>query len=76
MAEMIKMPVGDRVARGRAGSAWAPLGQTLFRSLWIASVISYTGTWMQNVILGEYALQLRHEVTERGVLLLADRLLE
>ncbi len=33
----------------RADAAWAPLGEPLFRSLWIAAVVSYTGTWMQNV---------------------------
>jgi MFS family permease len=53
MAEMIKMPVTDAVAvRGRAMSPLAPLGESLFRSLWIASVVSYTGTWMQNVGAG------------------------
>jgi MFS family permease len=53
MAEMIKMPVADRMtAEGRAGSPWAPLAEPLFRSLWIASVVSYTGTWMQNVGAG------------------------
>jgi len=53
MAEMIKMPVAERVTvRGRAISPWAPLGESLFRSLWIASVVSYTGTWMQNVGAG------------------------
>ncbi|MFY9558967.1 MAG: MFS transporter [Terriglobales bacterium] len=53
MAEMIKMPMAERVAvRGRAVSPWAPLGESLFRSLWIASVVSYTGTWMQNVGAG------------------------
>ncbi|HWZ81161.1 MAG TPA: MFS transporter [Terriglobales bacterium] len=53
MAEMIKMPMAEPVAaHGRAVSAWAPLGETLFRSLWIASVVSYTGTWMQNVGAG------------------------
>lgn len=30
-------------------SAWGPLRESLFRSLWIASVVSYTGTWIQNV---------------------------
>lgn len=30
-------------------SAWSPLREPLFRSLWIASVVSYTGTWIQNV---------------------------
>jgi MFS family permease len=52
MAEMIKMPVADPIAARRSVSAWAPLGEPLFRSLWIASVISYTGTWMQNVGAG------------------------
>jgi len=53
MAEMIKMPVAERVTvRGRAVSPWAPLGESLFRTLWIASVVSYTGTWMQNVGAG------------------------
>ena len=53
MAEMIKMPMAEQVTvRGRAASPWAPLGEALFRSLWIASVVSYTGTWMQNVGAG------------------------
>ena len=53
MAEMINMPVAERPkVRGRVVSPWAPLGESLFRSLWIASVISYTGTWMQNVGAG------------------------
>ena len=30
-------------------SAWTPLRQPLFRALWIASVTSNIGTWMQNV---------------------------
>ena len=30
-------------------SAWSPLRQELFRSLWIASVASYVGTWVQDV---------------------------
>jgi MFS family permease len=53
MAEMFKVPVGEQGAvRGRAVSPWAPLGESLFRSLWLASVVSYTGTWMQNVGAG------------------------
>jgi MFS family permease len=51
MAEMIKMPIGPFATR-RPLSPWAPLGEPLFRSLWIASVISYVGTWMQNVGAG------------------------
>src|ERR1700741_3700119 len=34
---------------GTAESAWAPLSHRLFRALWIASLVSNTGTWMQNV---------------------------
>lgn len=30
-------------------SAWAPLRWPIFRALWIASVASYVGTWMQEV---------------------------
>ncbi len=33
-------------------SAFAPLREPLFRSLWTAAVISYTGSWMQNVATG------------------------
>ena len=41
-----------------SSSAWAPLREPLFRSLWIAAVISYTGTWMQNVGAGWMMTQL------------------
>lgn len=51
MAEMIKIPAATTLTSARS-SPWAPLGEPLFRSLWIASVISYTGTWMQNVGAG------------------------
>jgi MFS family permease len=33
-------------------SPWSPLREPLFRSLWIAALISYTGTWMRNVAAG------------------------
>jgi len=52
------MPVVEPIAGRRPVSAWAPLGEPLFRSLWIASVISYTGTWMQNVGAGWLMTQL------------------
>jgi MFS family permease len=39
-------------------SPWAPLREPLFRSLWVAAVISYTGTWMQNVGAGWLMTQL------------------
>src|SRR5947209_8766524 len=30
-------------------SAWSPLQNGLFRSLWIATIVSNVGTWMQDV---------------------------
>src|SRR5258705_8176233 len=35
--------------RPLADSAWAPLSYPVFRALWIASLVSNIGTWMQNV---------------------------
>jgi MFS family permease len=40
------------------GSTLAPLREPLFRSLWFAAVISYIGTWMQNVGAGWLMTQL------------------
>jgi len=55
MAETVKipneLPLHDH-------SAWSPLREPLFRSLWVASVISYVGTWMQNVGAGWLMTQL------------------
>lgn len=39
-------------------SAWAPLREPLFRSLWTAAVVSYTGRWIQNVGAGWLMTQL------------------
>src|SRR4051812_9519816 len=36
----------------RMASAWSPFREPLFRNLWVASVISYSGTWMQNIGTG------------------------
>ena len=33
-------------------SAWSPLKNALFRSLWIATIVSNVGTWMQDVGAG------------------------
>lgn len=38
---MIEQPV--------ATSAWSPLGEPLFRTLWIAAVVSNVGIWMQEI---------------------------
>src|SRR2546428_4814889 len=32
-----------------SGSAWSPLRESVFRALWIATVASNIGTWMQDV---------------------------
>jgi len=56
MAESVKIPVATQTSAD--SSPWAPLGEPLFRSLWIAAVISYTGTWMQNVGAGWMMTQL------------------
>jgi MFS family permease len=58
MSEIINMPVVAPITAKHSVSPWAPLGEPLFRSLWIASVISYTGTWMQNVGAGWLMTQL------------------
>ncbi len=40
--------VQDRAAR-RTGTALSPFSEPLFRRLWLAAVVSFTGTWMHNV---------------------------
>jgi MFS family permease len=39
---------GDTTQRAES-SPWAPLGQSTFRLLWPAVLVSYLGTWMQTV---------------------------
>ena len=56
MADSFHTPV-PRLA-GANGSALDPLREPLFRSLWFAAVISYTGRWMQNVGAGWLMTQL------------------
>ena len=57
MGDQISVPIQGAGFR-RTDPAWAPLGEPLFRSLWIAAVVSYTGTWMQNVGAGWLMTQL------------------
>lgn len=57
MADRITVPIVGNTGR-RSDPAWAPLSEPLFRSLWIAAVVSYTGTWMQNVGAGWLMTQL------------------
>ena len=37
------------MADEQPSSAWSPLKYRIFRALWIASLVSNIGTWMQNV---------------------------
>jgi MFS family permease len=57
MAESVKTSMPENLGAAHV-SAWAPLREPLFRSLWGAAVISYTGTWMQNVGAGWLMTQL------------------
>src|SRR5258708_21528352 len=40
------------MTQGKTQSPWSPLRNTLFRNLWIASVVSNVGTWMHDVGAG------------------------
>src|ERR1700720_3019883 len=51
MADSVNTPVVESLHPSQ-GSAWGPLGEPLLRSLWLVAVISYIGTWMQNVGAG------------------------
>jgi MFS family permease len=36
----------------KAGSSWSPFGHKVFTVLWVATVVSNVGTWMQNAAAG------------------------
>jgi len=57
VADHIAVPA-EGVSIRHADAAWAPLQEPLFRSLWFAAVISYSGSWMQNVGAGWLMTQL------------------
>jgi MFS family permease len=58
MASTVNTSVQASPQRRHDGSPWSPLREPLFRSLWVAAVISYTGTWMRNVGAGWLMTQL------------------
>jgi len=41
-----------RMKQHKAQSPWSPLRNTLFRNLWMASIVSNVGTWMHDVGAG------------------------
>jgi MFS family permease len=44
--------MAQALARIQLAGPWAPLAQPLFRALWLASLGSNLGTWLQNVAAG------------------------
>jgi MFS family permease len=58
MSDFLQNPIPGNLPPPPGGLALAPLREPLFRSLWIAAVVSYTGTWMQNVGAGWMMTQL------------------
>src|SRR5213080_3675066 len=71
MADSMNAPMPQLAAHG---SAWDPLREPLFRSLWFAAVISYTGTWMQNVGAGWLMTQLTMDPFKVGLVQAATTL--
>ena len=43
-----------------ASDAWAPLRRPVFRNLWVAALVSSTGTWMQTMGAGWLMTELTH----------------
>ena len=41
------------------GSAWSPFRYTVFTALWVATVLSNIGSWMQNAAAGWLMTSLR-----------------
>src|SRR3954464_168017 len=56
------MPAGQTISAGqvqaapdkakKTGSSWSPFGHKVFTILWVATVVSNVGTWMQNAPAG------------------------
>src|SRR5207245_3607392 len=72
MADALPTPVPSLTRAN--GSALDPLLEPLFRSLWFAAVISYTGTWMQNVGAGWLMTQLTMSPLKIGLVQAASTL--
>ena len=61
---------GDRTLQ--AGTAQAALRHRDFRIVWSGTFASNIGTWMQNVVLGSFALALTHDPSYVGLLYFAQ----
>src|SRR6266699_6507454 len=74
MAAGVQTPMTGSLRRRPMASAWAPMHEPMFRSLWFAAVISYTGTWMQNVGSGWLMTQLTMDPFKVGLVQAATTL--
>ena len=73
----VGMATTDRLAPARQDptvSSLAPLREPMFRSLWIAAVVSYIGSWMQNIGAGWLMTQLNPSPFLVGMVLTAATL--
>ncbi|HEY3722495.1 MAG TPA: MFS transporter [Acidimicrobiia bacterium] len=61
---------GDRTLA--TGTAVAALRHRDFRVVWAGTFASNIGTWMQNVLLGAFALQLTHDASYVGLVYFAQ----
>ena len=52
MSDSGSQPAESIASTGATPSAWSPLRNALFRSLWIATIVSNVGSWMQDVGAG------------------------
>src|SRR3954452_15578495 len=65
------MPAGQTISAGRVqaapdkvkktGSSWSPFAHKVFTILWVATVVSNIGTWMQNEAAGWMMTGLNHD---------------
>src|SRR5215470_17743674 len=46
--EQLELPPNGSAPTLSSPSAWSPLRSPLFRAVWLASLVSNVGTWMQN----------------------------
>jgi MFS family permease len=74
MADGLSTGLPESLPVQARGSAWAPFREPLFRSLWAAAVVSYTGTWMQNVGAGWLMTQLTTSPLKIGLVTAAATL--
>lgn len=67
--------MGDSTTKTAADSdAWAPLRRPVFRSLWIALLVSNVGTWMQSMAAAWLMTELTHSAAQVALVQAAQSL--